>query len=99
MARGRPIRLWENRMTQPEIEIPLNDHISLLDAVDGLLNRGVVLTGEAVVSLAGVELVYLGLSLVLSSVETLRQSSQAAGNGPLIPPVSGPRPGNGPSPG
>ena len=38
---------------------------SLLDLVDNLLNQGVVLTGELTLSLAGVDLVYARLSLLL----------------------------------
>jgi hypothetical protein len=45
---------------------------SLLELADRLLHRGVVLVGEATISVAGVDLIYLGLNLVLSSVETLR---------------------------
>jgi hypothetical protein len=52
--------------------------LALVDAVDHLLNRGVVLTGNASISLAGVDLVYLGLNLFLGSTETLRQ--YGAGN-------------------
>jgi Gas vesicle protein len=44
---------------------------SLLELTDRLLNRGVVLTGEAVISVAGVDLIYLGLNVVLTAVETL----------------------------
>lgn len=48
--------------------------ISLLDIVDHVLNAGVVIHGSIVLSLAGVDLVYLGLNVVLTSVETaLRQ--------------------------
>lgn len=43
---------------------------SLLDIVDHVLNAGVVLHGSIVISLAGVDLVYLGLNAVLTSVET-----------------------------
>jgi hypothetical protein len=39
-----------------------------------------VLVGEATISVAGVDLIYLGLNLVLSSVETLR---------PAPPPAAG----------
>jgi len=46
--------------------------VPLVELVDRLLNRGVVLTGELTISVAGVDLVYLGLSVVLSSVETIR---------------------------
>jgi hypothetical protein len=44
--------------------------ISLLDILDHVLNSGVVIHGSLVISLAGVDLVYVGLNLVLTSVET-----------------------------
>ena len=44
--------------------------ISLLDILDHVLNAGVVIQGSMVISLAGVDLIYLGLSAVLTSVET-----------------------------
>jgi hypothetical protein len=43
---------------------------SLLDILDHVLNAGVVLHGSIVISVAGVDLVYLGLNAVLTSVET-----------------------------
>lgn len=46
--------------------------VPLVELVDRLLNRGVVLTGELTISVAGVDLIYLGLSVVLSSVDTIR---------------------------
>jgi gas vesicle structural protein len=51
---------------------PATLDVPLVELVDRLLNRGVVLTGELTISVAGVDLVYLGLSVVLSSVETIR---------------------------
>ena len=47
--------------------------LSLLELADRMLNRGVVLVGEATISVAGVDLIYLGLNLVLTAVETLEQ--------------------------
>ena len=44
---------------------------SLLELVDRLLNKGVVLAGEATISVAGIDLIYLGLNVVLAAVETL----------------------------
>ena len=54
------------------------NQLSLVELADRLLNRGVVLTGEAVISVAGVDLIYLGLNLVLTAVENLqpRQSHE-----------------------
>jgi hypothetical protein len=46
------------------------DETSLLDILDHVLNSGVVIHGSLVISLAGVDLVYLGLNAVLTSVET-----------------------------
>jgi len=46
------------------------EDISLLDILDHVLNAGVVIHGSLVLSLAGVDLVYVGLNVVLTSVET-----------------------------
>jgi hypothetical protein len=48
-----------------------DEELSLLDLADRLLNRGVVITGEATISVAGVDLIYLGLNLILTAVETI----------------------------
>jgi hypothetical protein len=42
---------------------------SLLDIVDNLLNKGVVLTGDVTLALAQVDLVYVRLSLLLSAAD------------------------------
>jgi hypothetical protein len=54
------------------LSAPSADELSLLELADRLLNRGVVLTGEATLSVAGVDLIYLGLNVVLTAVENLR---------------------------
>jgi gas vesicle structural protein len=48
--------------------------VSLSEVLDRVLNKGAVVAGEVVISVAGVDLVYLGVNLVLTSVETARQS-------------------------
>lgn len=42
---------------------------SLLDLVDNLLNKGVVVTGEVMLGLAGVDLVYVRLSALLCAAD------------------------------
>lgn len=54
--------------TPGELDVPL------VELVDRLLSRGVVLTGEMTISVAGVDLVYLGMSVVLASVDTIRNA-------------------------
>ena len=49
------------------------ESISLCETLDRVLNKGVVIGGEVVISVADIDLVYLGLKAVLTSVETARQ--------------------------
>ncbi len=62
----------------------------LVDAIDHLLNRGAVLSGDATLSVAGVDLVYVGLNLLIASVETLQEHGDWLGD--AVPLPSGPRP-------
>lgn len=47
-----------------------DDQIAFVDILDHVLNQGVILRGNLVISLAGVDLVYVGLDVILTSVET-----------------------------
>ncbi len=53
----------------------LNDaeHVSLCETLDRVLNKGVVIGGEVVISVADIDLIYLGLKAVLTSVETAKR--------------------------
>ena len=53
------------------------EELPLVELVDRLLNRGVVLAGSATISVAGVDLVYLGLNVVLAAVDELQRPSKA----------------------
>jgi hypothetical protein len=48
-----------------------DEELTVLDLADRLLNRGVVLVGEATISVAGVDLIYLGLNVILAASETM----------------------------
>ena len=54
-------------------ERPLEQQISLLELVDRVLNKGVVLSGDITLSVADVDLVYVGLRVLLASVGTLER--------------------------
>lgn len=45
--------------------------VALVELVNRVLDRGVVVSGEIVVSVADIDLLYINLNLLLSSVETL----------------------------
>jgi hypothetical protein len=42
---------------------------TLLDLVDNILNKGLMLTGDVVLSLADVDLVYVRLSVLLAAAD------------------------------
>ena len=64
----------------PTLSLESDDETSLLDILDHVLNAGVVIHGSIVISLAGVDLVYVGLNVILTSVETaLRNIKRDAG--------------------
>jgi len=58
------------------------DDVSLLDVLDHVLNQGVVIRGKLVISLAGVDLVYVGLDVILTSVETALRHMNPISNPP-----------------
>lgn len=49
----------------------LRDEVTLVELVDRVLNKGVVVTGDITLSVADVDLVYVGLRLLLASATTL----------------------------
>jgi len=58
-----------------------NQHFTLLELLDRLLDKGVVVKGEVFLSVADIDLVYLNLGLLLSSVKTVEEKSRRGGNG------------------
>jgi hypothetical protein len=59
----------------------LQHEVTLLELVDRVLNKGVVLSGDITLSVADVDLVYVGLRVLLSSVATLEEQSRLAAGG------------------
>ena len=71
-----------------------DERLALSDLVNRVLDRGVVIQGSVVLSVAGIDLIKLDLSLVLSAVESelqrmLRQRREGDGDVPVLP-VPGP---------
>lgn len=54
---------------------PAEERLFLCEALNRLLNKGVVLVGDVTISLANVDLIWIGLRLVVTSVETARRSA------------------------
>ena len=51
----------------------LQHEVTLIELVDRVLNKGVVLSGDITLSVADVDLVYVGLRVLLASVGTLER--------------------------
>ena len=48
-----------------------DEELSLLETLDHVLDRGLVIAGEVRIAVADVDLVFLGLNVLLGSVETV----------------------------
>ncbi len=53
-----------------------DNQLSLLDTLDHLLDRGVIIAGEAVISIGDVDLLYLGLNIVLANIDAMMRSGK-----------------------
>ncbi|HEX6630609.1 MAG TPA: gas vesicle protein GvpJ [Gemmatimonadaceae bacterium] len=73
----------------PPPDLPAEDAPrSLVELVNRVLDRGVVVAGDVTISVAGVDLVYLGLNALLTSVSTARRTLRghvAPGERRLLP--------------
>jgi hypothetical protein len=66
LALSAELDLWESSLAAGE-------GTSLVDLVNRVLDKGVVITGNVTISVAGVDLVYLGLSAILTSISAARR--------------------------
>ena len=67
-----------------EVRLEESESLSLCEALDRVLHKGVALRGDIVLSVADVDLVYLGLQLILCSTETARRTGLVL-PGPMKP--------------
>ncbi len=47
--------------------------VSLVELLDRVVDRGVILAGDITISVADVDLIYVGLKVLLSSIERARE--------------------------
>jgi hypothetical protein len=47
--------------------------LSLLETLDHVLNRGLVIAGEITISVADIDLIFIGLNVMVSSVEAAQE--------------------------
>ena len=61
--------------------------VTLLEILDRVLDKGVIISGDVVISVADVDLIYLGLKVLLSSVETMEKYRGMPITGPMQEPT------------
>ena len=61
------------------------DDVTLLELLDRVLDKGVVLSGDITLSVADVDLVFVGLRLLLSSSATAQRLQFEAPAAPDVP--------------
>ena len=66
----------------PEFALDETEHVALCEVLDRILNKGAVVMGEVTISVANVDLIYLGLNVMLTSVETARKVVGSDSNNP-----------------
>jgi len=60
----------------------LEEHeLSLLETLDHVLNRGLVISGEITIAVADVDLIFVGLNVLVSSVEKANEVLRNRGLG------------------
>lgn len=71
-----------------------DEELSLLETLDHVLDHGLVIAGEMTISVADVDLIFIGLNVLLGSVETVnevlgeRERRLEALRGGALPPAS-----------
>jgi gas vesicle structural protein len=71
--RDRPSGAAHRRRPRPPGPLALQRRVSLCETLDRVLDRGAVVAGDIVISVADVDLLYIGLDLVVASIETMRR--------------------------
>ncbi len=64
---------FDQIIIQSDVEQIEQSDLSLLETLDHVLNRGLVIAGEITISVADIDLIFLGLNVLLSSVETANE--------------------------
>ncbi|MBI5050785.1 MAG: gas vesicle protein [Nitrospirae bacterium] len=69
------------------LDLQKEKRITLLEVLDRALDKGVVVSGDIVISVADVDLIYLGLKVLVSSVEAMERLRGAPIEGPMQEPT------------
>jgi Gas vesicle protein len=57
-------------MDRTERPLSPQDELTLAELVNRVLDRGAIVAGEVVISVAGIDLIYVGLQVAIAAAET-----------------------------
>ena len=70
---------FDQILIESDVEQLEQADLSLLETLDHVLNRGLVIAGEITIAVADIDLIFLGLNVLLSSVETANETIRKRG--------------------
>ena len=68
-----PVRLRESTIADQVLDAPES---SVLDLLDHLLNKGVMVNGDVTLGVAGIDLIYLRVSTILCAADRILPKSE-----------------------
>jgi hypothetical protein len=68
MAKDPAIKTQEGYITSPMGRLPKDEKVTLVDVLDTVLEKGAVISGDIIIRVADVDLAYLGIRLLLTSI-------------------------------
>lgn len=67
-------------MTELPAEFDSEDRLRLVELINRVLDRGAVISGDVLISVGGVDLIYVGLRVVITSAESMRERGGLPGS-------------------
>jgi len=75
MPKHPPIKTPETTVKSPMGREPMPEKVTLIDALDKVLEKGAVISGDIAIRVADVDLIYLGLRVLLTSISKAEEMS------------------------
>jgi hypothetical protein len=64
------ISFFKGELMMEQYHLFQNKEMTLLDLLDGIIDTGVVVSGEIIISVANIDLIVVDLKLLISSIES-----------------------------
>lgn len=75
MAKHPLVKTPSTNTISPMGRIPASERVTLVEALDKVLEKGAIINGDIMIRVADVDLVYLGLRLILTSISKAEELS------------------------